>query len=351
VLALFIGPHKPMTLRSPITTLSSLSQPHQAIMRLSQLLNPTEPTIPHLICHLFLCPPQFGDDTRSQGGRSSTGRSAAARTARASEWGHTAIFGDEDDEMDDAGGRFQGGPRSVAGRSHGGARSGGSRLLSGGPDGEPIDLLDTSTARQLVRAAAGGGPGGSAGRARASGGGTAAFEMDADGRMVIDDPEEEERAKAAAKRAKRKRGGEEFLIDSEDSDYDDLRGYAPGIERALMGAKSVRFAPSVAGGKSLGGKSRGGRSAGGVSTKSGRGAAHSGDRFKPKKGGTGGDSKGSNGVEPYAYWQLDRRMLNRRRGKQAGASKQLGSLVKAAQAGAAKGAKAKRQAAAKRHKR
>ena len=55
-------------------------------------------------------------------------------------------------------------------------------------------------------------------------------------------------------------------------------------------------------------------------------------------------------MEPYAYWQFDRKMLNRRRGKQAGASKKLGTLVQAAQAGAAKGAKAKRMSAAKRQK-
>jgi ribosomal RNA-processing protein 12 len=47
-------------------------------------------------------------------------------------------------------------------------------------------------------------------------------------------------------------------------------------------------------------------------------------------------------VEPYAYWQFDRKMLNRRRAKQAGASKTLTTVVRAAKAGAAKGAKARR---------
>lgn len=66
-------------------------------------------------------------------------------------------------------------------------------------------------------------------------------------------------------------------------------------------------------------------------------------RYKPKKGGAGGDATGKAKVEPYAYWQFDRKMLNRRRAKQAGASKGLAGVVKAAQAGAARGAKAKRQ--------
>jgi ribosomal RNA-processing protein 12 len=69
-------------------------------------------------------------------------------------------------------------------------------------------------------------------------------------------------------------------------------------------------------------------------------STHSGDRFKAK---TGGDMKGKSKVEPYAYWPLDRRMLNKKRkGKQAQASKGLANIVKGAKAGAAKGRKAKR---------
>ena len=36
-------------------------------------------------------------------------------------------------------------------------------------------------------------------------------------------------------------------------------------------------------------------------------------------------------MDPYAYWTLDRRMLNRRRGKQAAASAKLESIVGGAQ--------------------
>ena len=46
-------------------------------------------------------------------------------------------------------------------------------------------------------------------------------------------------------------------------------------------------------------------------------------------------------VEPYAYWPLDRKMLNRRKTKQGQAKRGLATIVDAAKQGAAKGAKAK----------
>ena len=65
-------------------------------------------------------------------------------------------------------------------------------------------------------------------------------------------------------------------------------------------------------------------------------------RFKARKGAKG-DTKGGSKVEPYAYWPLDRKMLNRRAGKQAAAKKGLQRVVKGAKAGATKGHKAKRR--------
>lgn len=58
---------------------------------------------------------------------------------------------------------------------------------------------------------------------------------------------------------------------------------------------------------------------------------------------TGGDTKGSAKVEPYAYWPLDRRLMNRRAQKSKGAKQGLDKIVVAAKSGAAKGSKAKRQ--------
>ena len=60
-------------------------------------------------------------------------------------------------------------------------------------------------------------------------------------------------------------------------------------------------------------------------------------RFKAKGG--GGDVKGASKVEPYAYWPLDRKMLNRRAAKTAAAKSGLGDVIGK---GAAKGAKAGR---------
>ena len=65
-------------------------------------------------------------------------------------------------------------------------------------------------------------------------------------------------------------------------------------------------------------------------------------RFK-SKGKAGGDTQGASRVEPYAYWPLDRKMLNRRPAKKAAARQGLESVVHAAKSGAAKGRKAKRQ--------
>lgn len=128
----------------------------------------------------------------------------------------------------------------------------------------------------------------------------------------------------------------------------------------------------------MGGKST--ASHGERSAKHAKGSQHSGERFKAKKKGTGelpsnenkpreqvircqqcmhaqateqqlifslippgGDVKGGAKVEPYAYWPLDRRLMNRRQQKAKGAKQGLDKIVAAAKAGAAKGHKAKRQ--------
>ncbi len=54
---------------------------------------------------------------------------------------------------------------------------------------------------------------------------------------------------------------------------------------------------------------------------------------------------GKSKMEPYAYWPLDRKLLNRRPDKKAAAKQGLDQVVRAAKSGAAKGRKAKRQRA------
>ncbi|KAK9818389.1 hypothetical protein WJX72_011834 [[Myrmecia] bisecta] len=260
-----------------------------------------------------------------------------ARTARRSEWAHTDVFSDGEDDAADtrsaksaktcrtgrpgqpAGGRGQADRRSRQGEAKQAQR----RLPGGAGDDDPMDLLDAGTSRQLVRSAAGKAPRDEV---------MDDFERGEGGRMII----REEKVKA-----KRKRGGGLDDRASDDSDFDDLRGIA-GAKEALRagGAKTVRFAASVAGsegGRTLGARSQARSSAARSLGAKSRGSQHSGDRFKAK--GTGGDVKGSSKVEPYAYWPLDRKMLNRRPSKKAAAQKGLENIVGAAKAGAKQGRK------------
>ena len=64
-------------------------------------------------------------------------------------------------------------------------------------------------------------------------------------------------------------------------------------------------------------------------------------RFKARKG-AAGDTKGTSKVEPYAYWPLDRKLLNRRPGKKADAVQGLARVVKGPKGGVQRGNKAKR---------
>ncbi|GAB4822579.1 hypothetical protein N2152v2_009625 [Parachlorella kessleri] len=284
------------------------------------------------------------EETRS---RTSRGAQTQAKTARTGDWDE-GVFSDEEGE--DAGTVASGKTAKTAGRQSAAPSRGGRRQPAGrlpaSQSAEPVDLLDMDVSRKLARVAAGRAP-------ASSREGGDDFERDGAGRMVI----KEEKVKGG----KRKRDDHGF--DEDDSDFEDLKGFT-GLSLALKGAKSVALAPSIAaslgnrslgaksaGAKTLGGKylgARSAKSAGGRSARSEqqrgreRGMQHSGDRFRAKKKGTGGDVKGSSGVEPYAYWPLDRKMLNRRQQKSKGAQKGLEKIIAAAKDGAAKGRKAKR---------
>ncbi|KAK9845416.1 hypothetical protein WJX81_006006 [Elliptochloris bilobata] len=275
-------------------------------------------------------------------------RSRAARTARASEWAHSRVFSDDEETgIERNGGGQSAAAPSVRGRRPTVARGGGQRgqqvarrLRGSGSGGDPLDLLSADAPRALIRAgAAPAEPSGEEGFARGEG-----------GRWVIN----EERDAGAAVGGKRKRRPGGGLDDraSDDSDFDDLRARGGrGGGAAGASAKSVRFAGSTAGrstaGRSTAARSRGGsasaRSAGARSRASNRsqaaGSQHSGERFRARKGGAGGDVKGSSRVEPYAYWPLDRKLLNRRPGKKAAAEQGLQAMVHTAKG--AKGARGK----------
>jgi ribosomal RNA-processing protein 12 len=296
------------------------------------------------------------EDGRSR--KSKAGTARTARTAAKSAW-NSEMFSDEEDDTDlglrgggGGGGRSEGGrtmrtaggksgvtgSRSIRSAAHqNSGKYNGRRLPSSGDD--PIDLLDAGVARKMVR---GGGAinGGAKSSAK-----DIVFETNKDGRMVI-----REEVPLIGKRKRSNNDAADAGFDSGDSDFEDLKGYS-GLTLALKGSKSVAQTQNIAaslGGKSLGAKSMGGRSHRTSATGTGdkkqnrHGGQHTGDRFKAKKSGAGGDIKGSSKVEPYAYWPLDRKMLNRRVQKTKTAKSGLDRVVSAAKAGTAKGQKAKR---------
>lgn len=76
-----------------------------------------------------------------------------------------------------------------------------------------------------------------------------------------------------------------------------------------------------------------------VKSKKGEGK-HSADRYRAKKGATGDRKNGA--LEPYAYWPLDPKMLNRRPSKRAKAGAGLAKVVRnTTQLGIMTGQKAK----------
>lgn len=293
-----------------------------------------------------------GDDAEDSRTHRST---RTARTLAASAW-HSDIF---DDEHDDTGtirtfDRRTLGKKSIAptaatlrrqGRIVGGlvgTRSARSlslharRRLARLPSGEdPVDLLDLRTSRAMMRAAAGH-------EDSKKHDVDDHFERGEDGRIIIEDEEEDTSVKR--KRTEARDAG----FDSDDSDFEDLKGFT-GLSLALRGTTSVA-ASSVA--RSMGEKSKKSLSVGGKSSRREDKAQNSkqraqksqytGERFRAKKGGAQGDVKGKSKLEPFAYWPLDRNLMNRRASKARGARQGLDKIVTAAMSGAAKGRKAKR---------
>lgn len=267
----------------------------------------------------------------ASGATGKTGRGGGREGQR--EWNHSDIFsvgnttraaggrkGRGGDGGDDA--RTEASGRTARSAQRAAARERLPLQLRGGRGGAEVDLLDESAMRRMLKHE----------RSERRGGGAGGgddddmpdFGRSADGRIMVE------------KEGKRKRGGEE-----EEGGGDD---------GASEGGRSRR---------SAGGQSQGGRSSkwGGASARSGggaRGAAgtgkeHSADRFRSKKA-RGDVSKGQGGVQPYAYWPLDTKLLNRREAKRRQGRKGLDSVVNAvrdaASKGARKGAKQRRDGAA-----
>ena len=72
---------------------------------------------------------------------------------------------------------------------------------------------------------------------------------------------------------------------------------------------------------------------------------HSADTYRAKKGAKGDVQNKSRKLEPYAYWPLDPKLLNRRASKRATAKDGLSNVVRNAKsAGISHGQKAKDEA-------
>mmetsp|Transcript_28919 Transcript_28919/g.94534 ORF Transcript_28919/g.94534 Transcript_28919/m.94534 type:complete len:1369 (-) Transcript_28919:1378-5484(-) len=237
-----------------------------------------------------------------------TGRTARTGvTAMTRGWRHEDVFGSDDEDGGRGGGR---------GGGYGGdARSGGTmartrrsaftgRSFAGGgaaplrlSDRGGVDLLDDSSMRRMLPGAA---RGTKRGREQAAPASATKFQRSEDGRLIID----ERKGILEERSSKRPRTREDG------------------------GARST-------GGRSA--KSGGGRSRGSAKTEGGRTKGAS--QFKAKKG-TDGD-KGGGAMQPFAYWPMDQKLLNRRGAKQREGRKGMSKVV--VKAGIAKGAKAKRK--------
>jgi len=275
------------------------------------------------------------DDNKSRRGGAASKSGRGAKTAAKSEWAHTAVFGAATTRRDAASTKAGGGRKNLGG---------GARLPGDGGGGrDPLDLLGAGAARALAAA-----PRGGNGIRRSRGNGdddeSRPLPLAPDGRLMIN---AEDAAGKNGGSKKRKAAIAEDGYDSGDSDFDDVRGAAVDARaawRATAGAKSL--ASGAARSVAASGKSLGGRSARTDATRksSGGGASHSAERFRASKGGASGDvvrngkgggKKSSSGpVEPYAYWPLDRKMLNRRPTKARVAAGGLEKVVAAGRAGA-----------------
>ena len=279
---------------------------------------------------------EFGGGAKSLAGKS-------ARTARKSAWNDQEVFSDDDGQTmrtgrggrstvgggggrgaysmaptsrRDAGG---GGPRSAA-AAHALRAVGGARLPGAASGSEPLNLLDESAMRRHMLNQRRGG--------EHDDDDLGGYKRDEGGRLVIVEEKEG-----------RKRGR-----DDED-DFDDGRSVGGkslgGVSRRTaktMGGFTMRSGRSVRTNKTSR-TTKSGQTVKTVKSKKGEGK-HSADRYRAKKGAMGDRKNGA--LEPYAYWQLDPKLLNRRPSKRAKAGVGLAKVVRnTTQLGIMTGQKAK----------
>nr|CAB3451276.1 unnamed protein product [Digitaria exilis] len=206
--------------------------------------------------------------------------SVVSGATRQSRWNHTQMFSDFGSDDDESDGPFST-HRTVTSRAGSKASTWSSRrrqsdksLLEKSIDhstGEPLDLLDQKTVRLALK---------SGKKRTAPDDDDDEFEMDPEGRIIVRDEREKRRKKPVSR--------------DDDGDFD--------------GKSSIR-SQSVKKRKT-----------------SSSGWAYTGHEYTSKK--AGGDLKKKDKMEPYAYWPLDRKLLNRRSDRKASARKGMSSVMK-----------------------
>jgi len=231
----------------------------------------------------------------------------SARSKAQSGWAHTDFFGDGDSDDDpihvsnrrqtrSVGARTNKAPGSLPGAASRKRARQGIGADFGEEEGDPMDLLDHGMARHVLKSGAKRAALEQAGNEE----GDREFKVAPDGRLVIkrewehevrfaEDDEENNDARSAGGRSSR-------------SKYARTEG-----GRSRMTSKT--------------GVSSGGRSARSQKSAGGKSVVHEADRYRSKK--SKGDVKGAKKFEPYAYWPMDRRMMNRRPSKRREAKQGL----------------------------
>jgi ribosomal RNA-processing protein 12 len=152
-------------------------------------------------------------------------------------------------------------------------------------DGDPLDLLDGQTARSALQT--------SSGSKRKKEPSYDEPEIDSDGRLVV---------RLDGKRPKKEKQSVRSFDDDSDS-------------KSIASNKS--FVSLVSSKTNKTNKRRKGSESG---------WAYTGKEYTSKK--AGGDFKKSDKLDPYAYWPLDRKLLNRRAERKASARKGMASVMK-----------------------
>jgi ribosomal RNA-processing protein 12 len=231
-----------------------------------------------------------------------------ASTARKSKWNHTDMFSDDDDDdeyMDGSTKASTMAKTKTSFKSEGTAKSRKLRksnkrlpedLMDVEGAGEPLDLLDTRKTREVLR-----GPKSQQKKNDSDD----EYEYTADGKMIVDESGDKIREKL-----KRKKQWEEDHPEAAKSQAarsskrgDDDRSKSRAGSRPVKARKTNNESKSW---------------------------AYTGDEYASKKNKAVGDVKKDGKLDPYAYWPLDPKILNRREAKRNAARKGMGSVMKSA---------------------